>query len=74
MKSDAKTFEAEDEWMSTVALAKATHSSRSYWDKARIRGDGPPYVLIGNRPRYKRADIVAWLTARSINSTSARAN
>ena len=74
MRIDAQAFDTEDEWISTVTLATATHSSRSYWDKARVRGDGPPYVLIGNRPRYKRADIVAWLTARSISSTSARAS
>ena len=74
MKIDAIALAAEDEWMSTVALAKATNSSRSYWDKARVRGDGPPYILLGNRPRYNRGCTFAWLAARSVNSTSEGCN
>lgn len=33
-------------------------------------GDGPPYVKIGSRVRYRRADLDAWLSERIVKSTS----
>lgn len=36
----------------------------------RVQGDGPPYVKIGSRVRYRRADLDAWLSQRIVSSTS----
>ena len=38
--------------------------------KWRIRGEGPPFHLVGRSVRYDRADIEAWLASRKRNSTS----
>jgi hypothetical protein len=35
----------------------------------RVRGGGPPFYKIGNRVRYDRADLDAWLSARRRVST-----
>jgi excisionase family DNA binding protein len=39
-------------------------------DRKRVNGDGPPYVKIGSRVRYRRADLDAWLSQRIVTSTS----
>lgn len=72
MDIDPKRWTSADDWLSTAQLAALTKTSRSFWDKARGRGDGPPWSDCGNRPRYRRADVEAWLISRSIRSTSER--
>ena len=61
-----------DEWLTTVQLAAATKTSRSLWDKMRVRGDGPAWSRCGNRPRYRLADVEVWLTSRKVRNTSQR--
>ncbi|WP_278374007.1 helix-turn-helix transcriptional regulator [Sphingobium xenophagum] len=73
MDIDHKTWQSADEWLTTVQLAALTKTSRSLWDKMRVRGDGPAWSRCGNRPRYRRADVEAWLLARTIRNTSQRA-
>jgi len=41
-------------------------------EKFRIRGDGPPFMKVGRAVRYRAADLEAWLTARTVKSTSQR--
>jgi hypothetical protein len=48
--------------------AKKLNVSPSWLAKARMRGDGPPYVKIGRSVRY--GDVVAWAKARMRFSTS----
>lgn len=69
MDIDPKQWANAGEWLTTLELAALTKTSRSFWDKKRWRGDGPPYTDFG-RPRYRRADVEAWLISRSIRSTS----
>lgn len=39
----------------------------------RVRGDGPPFVKLGRRVRYRREDIDNWLGNRPLmTSTSGR--
>lgn len=38
--------------------------------RARVRGDGPPYLKVGRSVRYDPRDIDAWLESRKRNSTS----
>lgn len=72
MEIDHKRWANADEWLTTVQLAALTKTSRSLWDKARVRGDGPPWSPCGNRPRYRRIDVQEWLISRSIHNTSQR--
>jgi excisionase family DNA binding protein len=39
-------------------------------DRKRVNGDGPRYLKIGSRVRYRRADLDAWLRERIVSSTS----
>lgn len=45
--------------------AAALEVSRSYLQKARSRGDGPPFVKIGNAIRYRQSDIDAFIKANA---------
>lgn len=38
----------------------------------RVQGRGPVFVRVGNRVRYRQADVEAWLDANSASSTSDR--
>lgn len=44
--------------------------SPSWLAKARMRGDGPPYILIGRAVRYSEAVLVQWLKSCQRSSTS----
>ncbi|MXN63871.1 helix-turn-helix domain-containing protein [Stappia sp. GBMRC 2046] len=44
--------------------------SKSFLDKARVAGNGPPFVRFGNRVLYRRDDVDAWATGRRFSSTS----
>ncbi len=43
--------------------AKLLKVSVSWLAKARMRGDGPPYVKFGKSIRYSEAALLAWLKA-----------
>jgi excisionase family DNA binding protein len=44
--------------------------SLSWLAKARMRGDGPPYIRIGRSIRYREADLLQWMKSRQRLSTS----
>jgi predicted DNA-binding transcriptional regulator AlpA len=46
--------------------------SLSWLAKARMRGDGPPFVKLGRSVRYRQGDLVQWLKTRARQSTSER--
>lgn len=50
-----------------------TGISVSSLQKMRVRGDGPPFAKVGNRVRYRVADLEAYLAERVVSSTSAAA-
>lgn len=50
-----------------------TGISVSSLQKMRVRGDGPPFAKVGNRVRYRVADLEAYLASRVVTSTSAAA-
>jgi predicted DNA-binding transcriptional regulator AlpA len=39
--------------------------SLSWLAKARMRGDGPPYVKLGRSVRYREGALVQWLKSRA---------
>jgi predicted DNA-binding transcriptional regulator AlpA len=46
--------------------------SPSWLAKARMRGDGPPYVKLGRSIRYTETGILQWMRSRQRFSTSER--
>jgi excisionase family DNA binding protein len=39
--------------------------------KMRHAGEGPPFLKIGRRVRYRRSDLEVWLAARGYTNTAA---
>jgi hypothetical protein len=44
--------------------------SLSWLAKARMRGDGPPYIRVGRSIRYTEAALLQWMKSRQRLSTS----
>jgi predicted DNA-binding transcriptional regulator AlpA len=44
--------------------------STSWLAKARMRGDGPPYIRIGRSIRYTEAALLQWMKSRQRLSTN----
>jgi hypothetical protein len=53
--------------------AALTSISVSSLQKMRVRGDGPPFAKLGNRVRYRVADLEAYVANSVVTSTSAQA-
>lgn len=39
-------------------------------ESLRLRGDGPPFIKLGRAVRYRRADVLGWLSGNLRRSTS----
>jgi predicted DNA-binding transcriptional regulator AlpA len=50
--------------------ARLLKVSLSWLAKARMRGDGPPYIRIGRSIRYAEAALIQWMKSRQRLSTS----
>ena len=50
--------------------AKIFKVSLSWLAKARMRGDGPPYIRVGRSIRYAEAALIQWMKSRQRLSTS----
>lgn len=59
-----KIMSSEDELLTTEMLAAETHTPPSRWHKARLTGDGPPFIKLGHLVRYRKSDVLAWLAAQ----------
>ena len=46
--------------------------SPSWLAKARMRGDGPPFVKLGRSVRYGESALAKWTRSHTRNSTSER--
>jgi predicted DNA-binding transcriptional regulator AlpA len=51
-------------------MANRLEVSLSWLAKARMRGDGPPYVPVGRSIRYSEAALLQWMKSRQRLSTS----
>ena len=56
--------------LSPKEAARLLKVSVSWLAKARMRGDGPPYIRIGRSIRYSEAALLQWLKSRQRLSTS----
>lgn len=52
--------------LNTAQLAWITDTSKSTWEKMRMRGQGPQYIKVRNLVWYRWADVDAWLAAHEI--------
>lgn len=52
--------------LSTAQLARITDTSKSTWEKMRMRGQGPQYIKVRNLVWYRWVDVNAWLAAHQI--------
>jgi excisionase family DNA binding protein len=50
--------------------ARLLKVSVSWLAKARMRGDGPPYIRIGRSIRYREDALIQWMKGRQRLSTS----
>ncbi len=41
--------------------ARFLNMSESFLAKARMNGNGPPYLKLGRAVRYRKSDIMGWL-------------
>lgn len=57
-------------YLNTAQVAAYTGLSESFYEKARVRGDGPPFIRIGSRVLYAKHCVDEWLAARAVSSTS----
>ena len=58
--------------LTTKEAAQRLRLSSSWLAKARMRGDGPPFIQIGRAIRYTEAALIQWMKSRQRLSTSER--
>jgi hypothetical protein len=58
------------QFVDAKGAAKILNISASFLNKARMTGDGPPYVKFGFHVRYSVPAILAWAESRTRSSTS----
>lgn len=62
---------ARSPYLTTLEAAAFLRVSKSYLDKARVYGNGPRFVRLGERKVvYHAADLDAWVAERQYASTS----
>jgi predicted DNA-binding transcriptional regulator AlpA len=66
----ARDFNSRERLLTTTETAKLLRLSPSWLAKARMRGDGPPYVKLGRSVRYDEGDVAQWMKSRVRLSTS----
>lgn len=57
-------------WKDEKFCAERYGKSRSWFQRARWAGNGPPYLKVGNSVRYNIKVTDEWFNARVISSTS----
>jgi hypothetical protein len=56
--------------MTPYDAATVLKVSLSWLAKARMRGDGPPYIRVGRSIRYADVALTQWMKSRQRSSTS----
>jgi hypothetical protein len=63
-------LDSNERLLSPKDAANFLRVSMSWLAKARMRGDGPPFVKLGRSIRYLEGTLVRWIKARQQLSTS----
>jgi predicted DNA-binding transcriptional regulator AlpA len=66
----ARELNGCDRLLSTKDASELLRLSTSWLAKARMRGDGPPYMKIGRSIRYGEGALVQWMKSHLRLSTS----
>jgi predicted DNA-binding transcriptional regulator AlpA len=61
-----------DRLLAAKDAADRLRLSTSWLAKARMRGDGPPFVKLGRLVRYRESALAKWIRTRTRYSTSER--
>jgi excisionase family DNA binding protein len=56
---------ADERLMSERDLARYLNLSLRTIQRWRTKGEGPPVLWAGNRPRYRKAEVDAWLQRKA---------
>lgn len=59
-----------DSLLTAKEVARLLKVSLSWLAKARMSGEGPPYIRIGRTIRYSEPTVLQWLKSRQRLSTS----
>jgi excisionase family DNA binding protein len=59
-----------DEFWSSDYVAELLVLTRNTLEKWRVRGEGPPFVKLGGRVRYRRSDVLAWIEENTKATTT----
>lgn len=54
-------------------VAALLHKSIKTLERWRTEGFGPCWIRVGRKPLYRQSDLIAWLDANTVNSTSEEA-
>ncbi len=65
----SKTATGFEHMLTTREAANFLRLSSSWLAKARMRGDGPPYVKIGRSVRYSEGALAQWMKSKQRLST-----
>ena len=71
-KSVARAGTGFERLLAPKEATQFLHVSLSWLAKARMRGDGPPYVKVGRSIRYTETGMFQWIRSRQRLSTSER--
>ena len=66
----AQDLNSAERLLTPKETAKFLRVSELWLAKARMRGDGPPYVKLGRAIRYREGALLQWLRSRQRLSTS----
>jgi hypothetical protein len=69
-KSEQDKLIAAKQYGNVEIVARILGVSVSYLNKARLSGDGPPYVKFNRNVRYNIPKVLAWAESRTRTSTS----
>jgi Helix-turn-helix domain len=62
---------ARERFHSRRSAADFLDLSERTLERIAVEGDGPPFATVGRRVIYAESDLVAWMRARTVASTSA---
>jgi predicted DNA-binding transcriptional regulator AlpA len=69
---DSESDQSRERLLTARDAADRLRLSPSWLAKARMRGDGPPFLKLGRSVRYGESALAKWTRARTRNSTSER--
>ncbi|WP_304074535.1 helix-turn-helix domain-containing protein [Maricaulis maris] len=56
----------QNEFLCTKALARHLNLSASWLEKARCRGEGPPYYRVGSKILYAVVEVDEWMASSRV--------